>query len=117
MYCLDCLGNERERDVVGVCHSCGAGVCIDHVAIVPVHLTRIGVILREERIEPAARELLCPTCLAARQAADNPYATTRRHGAREEAATVRDKTRRSHSKWRRETLAVDEKHQANQGRL
>ena len=68
MYCLDCLSTEKERDVVGVCHSCGAGICIDHAAILPVYLVRTGVILREERVDPPARELLCPTCLAARRA-------------------------------------------------
>ncbi len=111
MYCLDCLGNERERDVVGVCHSCGAGVCIDHVAVVPVHLVRTGVILREERIEPAARELRCLTCLAARQAAEGPRPATYRHGARERSVTVPERALRSHPRWRRGTLAVDENHQ------
>jgi len=96
VYCLDCLSGERERAVVGVCHSCGAGVCIDHAAILPVHLVRMGVIMREERVDPPARQILCPTCLAARRAAGGP--APQRHGHHDVAADF-DGTGRPHTHW------------------
>lgn len=71
MHCLDCCMNSGdEHDAVAICHSCGAAVCERHASALPVYLTRIGVIMREERVEPPAREILCPTCLAARLAAE-----------------------------------------------
>jgi hypothetical protein len=70
MYCLDCLNDGEACEAVAICHSCGSGICAEHASAIPVHLVRMGVILREERVEPPAREMLCPTCLAARQAAE-----------------------------------------------
>jgi len=110
MYCLDCLRAEKERDVVGVCHSCGAGVCVEHAAIVPVHLVHIGVILREERVEPPARELLCSTCLAARRAAGRSDAPGQGHSLGQESAAAPRTTPRSHARWRRGAFPISGKH-------
>lgn len=79
MHCLDCLIDGDEGDAVAVCHCCGAGVCGQHAAVLSVHLVRLGAILREERVDPAAREVLCPTCLAARQSALSRHQRPERH--------------------------------------
>ena len=79
MHCLDCLTGGDVRDAVAICRSCGAGVCVDHAAALTVHLVRMGVILREERVEPPAREMICPTCLAARHAAERSPSRAGRH--------------------------------------
>ena len=47
-----------------------AGVCLDHAVIVERRLTRPAVMLREVPVDPPARLLRCPTCHAARCAAN-----------------------------------------------
>ncbi len=33
MNCLDCSNRDQRTDAVGVCTTCGAGVCRDHLAL------------------------------------------------------------------------------------
>jgi hypothetical protein len=61
--CYDCAIQDRlARPAVAVCHDCGAAVCDAHAVARAHHLTRIGIILREEQVEPAARIVRCTTC-------------------------------------------------------
>jgi len=61
--CYDCATQDRlTRPAVAVCHDCGAAVCDHHTVARAHHLTRPGVILREEPVEPAARTIRCTTC-------------------------------------------------------
>ena len=76
MNCYDCATQDRlARPAVAVCHDCGAAVCDAHAVARAHHLTRIGIILREEDVEPAARVVRCTTCDAA-------YAALHSHAAR-----------------------------------
>lgn len=65
MNCLDCAANDQATPAVGVCHDCGAGVCIDHAVSRDHHLTRIMAISMEVKVEPPARVLRCQVCAAA----------------------------------------------------
>jgi hypothetical protein len=115
MHCLDCLSVGKERDAVGVCHSCGAGVCFGHAAIVRVNLVRIGAILRQESVDPPAREVLCPTCRAARLAASQPSAASHRSNARHQALTPDHSTERTHPRWGRLNPTHDVRHEVSAG--
>ena len=59
MNCMDCAANDQATPAVGVCHDCGAGVCIDHAVSRDRHLTRIMTINRKVKVEPPARVLRC----------------------------------------------------------
>ena len=83
MNCLDCASNDRAMPAVGVCHDCGAGVCLDHAIARDRYLTRVMPISMEVEVEPPARILRCGVCAAAVDAvreASRP--TRRRHSKR-----------------------------------
>ena len=65
MNCLDCASHDRASPAVGVCHGCGAGVCLDHAIARDRYLTRIIPISMEVEVEPPARILRCAVCAAA----------------------------------------------------
>ena len=66
MNCYDCATEDHlNRAAVAVCHDCGAAVCNAHAVARAHPLTRIGAILRQEEVEPAARVVRCTTCDAA----------------------------------------------------
>ncbi len=65
MNCLDCTSNDRETPAVGICHDCGAGICIDHAVTRDHFLKRILTIAQEVAVEPPARVLRCQVCSAA----------------------------------------------------
>ncbi|MEU6497636.1 DUF2180 family protein [Streptomyces sp. NPDC046984] len=68
MDCYDCHMNDQATAAVGVCRSCGAGICPTHAHAIPQtlhHLTGTGVATRIR----AARYLLCTTCLDAERSA------------------------------------------------
>ena len=69
MNCLDCADNNPSTPAVGVCHSCGAGVCMDHAKVFDHYLTRTEPIDQVIRIEPPARLIWCGACSAANEAA------------------------------------------------
>ena len=77
MHCLDCTTIGSPTTAVGVCHCCGAGVCVDHAKIHDHYLTRSEPIDQVIRIEPPARSLWCGACAAANEAAVHH---DRRHG-------------------------------------
>ena len=72
MKCFDCAVAESDRDAVGMCHDCGAGLCANHAVIRSRHLNRIATINRPIPVEPPARLMLCQTCVAAHDALHNP---------------------------------------------
>jgi hypothetical protein len=65
MNCLECALQDRATPAVGLCHDCGAGVCLDHAAISERQLTRIMTIALEVAVEPPARMVRCGKCSAA----------------------------------------------------
>jgi hypothetical protein len=79
MNCLDCATNDRARPAVGVCHDCGAGVCLDHAIARDRHLTRLMTISMEVEVEPPARVLRCRVCAAAVDAVREANRPRRRH--------------------------------------
>ncbi len=70
MICLDCAQTGLPyHDVVGVCHECGAAVCLEHAVISKRVLTRPAAILREDPVDPPARLITCVRCHEALEAA------------------------------------------------
>jgi len=69
LNCLDCSTSGQLAPAVGVCHSCGAGVCVDHALILDHYLTRTEPINQVVTIEPPARLIWCGSCSAAHEAA------------------------------------------------
>ena len=69
MNCLDCADIGSPAPAVGICHSCGAGVCMDHARVHDHYLTRTEPIDQVIRIEPPARLIWCEACSAANEAA------------------------------------------------
>jgi hypothetical protein len=70
MNCFDCADiNPPAPAAVGVCHSCGAGVCKDHAIVLDHYLTRTEPIDQVITIEPPARLIWCGVCFAANNAA------------------------------------------------
>lgn len=65
MNCLDCATNDQVTPAVGVCHDCGAGVCVDHVATRDKYLTRTVALSMHVDVEPPARVLRCEVCTTA----------------------------------------------------
>jgi hypothetical protein len=65
MNCLECALQDRVTSEAGLCHDCGAGICLDHAVIRDRHLTRIMTIALELRVEPPARIVRCERCSAA----------------------------------------------------
>lgn len=71
MICLDCAVAGGTAAPVGICHACGAAVCLQHAEVRPHHLTRTVPINQVVPVEPAARLVWCTTCVAAHDAAQH----------------------------------------------
>ena len=80
MNCFDCALAKVVTPAVGICHDCGAGVCVEHAVTRQRHLTRTATINRPIVVEPPARLLTCVTCTAARDAVIADSAPRRRAG-------------------------------------
>ncbi|MFF3730731.1 DUF2180 family protein [Streptomyces sp. NPDC002476] len=63
MHCLDCRTTGTNSPTVGVCQSCGAGVCATHARIATRSVRRGSLI--GTPAEAQARSVLCPVCAAA----------------------------------------------------
>jgi hypothetical protein len=65
MLCYECSKAGRNRESVGLCHHCSAGLCADHACIVADPVTKtypfFGTVVRPKK----ARLFLCSTCLQA----------------------------------------------------
>ena len=76
VICLDCAETGRPyNDVVGVCHECGAAVCLEHAVITKRVLTRPAAIMREDPVDPPARLITCVRCHEALEAAHGRHGT------------------------------------------
>ncbi|WP_443034884.1 DUF2180 family protein [Streptomyces sp. BE133] len=62
-HCLDCRTAGTNSTTVGVCQSCGAGVCAAHARTAPRNVRRGSLIGSPGEAE--ARTVLCPVCAAA----------------------------------------------------
>ncbi|WP_079166813.1 DUF2180 family protein [Streptomyces oceani] len=62
MHCLDCHGQGKTGDAVGVCQSCGAAVCEQH-AHLGVRRVRRGPLMGAP-LETEVRKVLCSGCTA-----------------------------------------------------
>lgn len=71
MKCLDCLIDDKlDRQAVGICRDCGAGLCERHVVVRRYHPERAQPVLGR-RVSPASARLLrCTRCHGARMALD-----------------------------------------------
>jgi hypothetical protein len=78
MNCLDCTSNDRATPAVGICHDCGAGICLDHAVTRDHYLKRILTIAQEVAVEPPARILRCQVCSAAIDAVNETERPKRR---------------------------------------
>ncbi len=76
MNCFDCAAISITTAAVAVCSECGAGICADHAQVEAHWLTRTAVINRNVVVEPPAREIRCPVCQTAHNAAVHPHART-----------------------------------------
>lgn len=77
MNCFDCAAYGITTPAVAICTDCGAGLCADHAQVEPRWLTRTMVINRVVTVDSPARTILCRTCDAARQAADDTTGSAR----------------------------------------
>ena len=68
MNCLDCAADGVERPADAICHDCGAGVCLEHLAITDHVLTVPGMMARPIPVDPPARTIRCLVCEAAHDA-------------------------------------------------
>ena len=96
MNCPDCQDTGAEAvPAVAFCTECGASACRDHVAVRPRRAVRMGVLGREDPVDPPARLIRYLTCDAAhRRRAMTPTAppvtlfACIHNGGRSLAATV-----------------------------
>ena len=52
MNSLECALQDRATTAVGLCHDCGAGVCIHHAGISERQLTRIMTVVVQAKSTP-----------------------------------------------------------------
>ena len=67
MLCYDCSKAGRDREAVGLCHNCSAGICVGHACVISDPLTAIYPVVKTIVLPKKARQLLCGTCLGALQ--------------------------------------------------
>jgi len=60
MYCLDCSTQDRTAHAVGVCTTCGAGVCVTHLEL-DTHVIRPNAGVGAAH-EYATRAVTCAAC-------------------------------------------------------
>jgi hypothetical protein len=81
--CLEGAAAGEAMPAVGVCHDCGAGVCLNHLIASPRYLTRTMTIAMEVNVEPPARVVRCELCRAASEAAGGTRSPAARNRALE----------------------------------
>jgi hypothetical protein len=65
MLCYDCSKAGKNREAVGLCHNCSAGLCSDHACVTTLPVTATYPIYKTAVLPQRARRLLCATCLQA----------------------------------------------------
>jgi hypothetical protein len=71
MLCYECARQGLQREAVGLCTHCSAGLCIEHAKVVNTAVTADRPILRTMTLPLQARKLLCQVC---KEALDQPRA-------------------------------------------
>jgi hypothetical protein len=61
MNCLECAlaVNSLEQSAIGLCVYCGASICLEHAAIIPIQPQPVGVVLAPKT---GRRQLSCVVC-------------------------------------------------------
>lgn len=67
MLCYECSKDGRNREAVGLCHSCFAGLCSDHACVAALPVTTTYPVCKTVVLPQRARQFLCSTCLGAYQ--------------------------------------------------
>jgi hypothetical protein len=62
MNCYVCGQKDVQRAAVALCHSCSAGLCVEHVVERAQDITTTVPLGRIVTLPVAARELLCHVC-------------------------------------------------------
>lgn len=65
MLCYECWQVGKNREAVGLCHHCSAGLCIEHACVVNDPVTTTHAVFQTVVLPRKARELLCATCCGA----------------------------------------------------
>ena len=65
MLCYECSKAERNREAVGLCHNCSAGLCADHACVIAGPVTAMRPVFKTVVLPLKARQLLCTRCLGA----------------------------------------------------
>ena len=67
MLCFECSKVGRNREAVGLCHHCSAGLCAGHACVAVDQITTTYPLCKTVVLPRRARQLLCATCLSALQ--------------------------------------------------
>ena len=65
MNCLECSMEDKQEPAIGICHSCGAGLCRQHAILVERQIEMMVPVCKRVSLPRSARGLLCATCRAA----------------------------------------------------
>jgi hypothetical protein len=67
MLCYECFKAGKNREAVGLCHSCSAGLCSDHACVTALPVTTTYPVCKTVVLPRTARQFLCSPCLGAFQ--------------------------------------------------
>jgi hypothetical protein len=67
MLCYECFKAGKNREAVGLCHGCSAGLCSDHACVTALPVTTTYPICKTVVLPRTARQFLCSPCLGAFQ--------------------------------------------------
>ena len=67
MLCSECSKAGKNREAVGLCHSCSAGLCGDHACVTALPVTTTYPVCKTVVLPQRAMQFLCSTCLRAFQ--------------------------------------------------
>ncbi len=67
MLCYECSKAGKNREAVGLCHSCSAGLCCGHACVTALPVTTTYPVCKTVVLPQRARQFLCSTCLGAYQ--------------------------------------------------
>jgi hypothetical protein len=65
MLCMECAELGERHEAIGICHSCSAGLCLDHAVVVPKPLEHLTPLCGSEELPLSARTVFCRICKAA----------------------------------------------------
>ena len=65
MICFECERAGENRDAIGICHHCSAGLCSEHARTVDDPVTAVYAVCKTVVLPKRARMILCEICRAA----------------------------------------------------